>query len=305
MVKIIVVGSINMDVVNRVIDLPKPGETIQGLETHYNPGGKGANQAVAASKAGAEVMMIGAVGNDAFGPELISTLEGFGVNTKYILEKETNSGMAFITIDRTGENHIILSEGANGKLSIEDMVQVDAVWSDVSAVLLQNEISWETTEFMIQEVNKKGVRVYINPAPAVKLSDDLLAQIHTLVLNETEAEFLTGRSVETKEQAMSIVELFIDKGVRKVILTLGKNGSICMDQSKQLYQTPAFKVDVVDTTAAGDTFIGAYAVAFESGMSAQDSLTFASAAAALTVTRKGAQQSIPNQQEIQQFLNYC
>jgi ribokinase len=300
--RILVVGSINMDIVNHVIHHPQPGETIKGTGTEYSPGGKGANQAAAASLSGGEVSMIGAVGQDAFGPELIANLRKYGVKTNRIMPKAENSGMAFITVDHTGENHIILSEGANGKLTSEDIESYSLEYKGFGAVLLQNEIDWAATEYVIRTANQQGVHVYFNPAPAMAIPDDVISCIDTLILNESEAELISGLSVKNEEQAKAAAEFFIDKGIGRVILTLGSKGALCLDKEKNEYRVAAYSVAVVDTTAAGDTFIGAFAAASESGEALEDCLHYASAAAALAVTKRGAQVSIPDREEICFFL---
>jgi ribokinase len=299
--RILVVGSINMDVVNHVESYPQPGETIKGFGTQYTPGGKGANQAVAASLSGSEVVMIGAVGKDVFGSELISTLKQFDVDTSFVFTKESTSGLAFITVNQAGENSIILNEGANGKLSIQDIEAALPEIGEVSGVLLQNEISWETTKYMIQEAKRLNIHVYFNPAPSLEIPVDTLPLINTLILNETEAEAITGLTVETEQQAKLTAELLVEKGVERVILTLGRKGALCVTKDQFIHMT-AFKVVAVDTTAAGDTFIGAFATASEMGQPIENSLRFATAAAALTVTKKGAQLSIPGSTEIKAFI---
>lgn len=306
MSKIAVIGSINMDVVNYVKKHPLLGETIYGLGTAYSPGGKGANQAVAAAMAGGDVTMIGAVGQDPFGSELIASLRRYGVRTESILTKEETSGIAFITVDASGENNIILSQGANGKLTASDIDASLHALEGVKAVLLQNEIPWETTRYAIHQVRKKGIRVYWNPTPAIKLDTDDLSLIDVIVLNETEAEEITGLSVQVEEQAKLVAKQIINAGAHTVVVTLGDRGSLFVNRDGELIRTQAFNVkEVIDTTAAGDTFIGAFVVANESGFPTEESLAFASAAAAISVTKKGAQASIPSRGEIEHFLSEC
>ncbi|TBL71433.1 ribokinase [Paenibacillus thalictri] len=300
--KIAVVGSINMDVVNRVVKHPLPGETIKGLGTEYNPGGKGANQAVAAAQGGGDVTMIGAVGTDAFGGELLATLKERGVGTSGVAAKEGTSGLAFITVSEEGENNIILSEGANGRVLPEDIDLFAAELEGADVVLLQNEIPWETTLYTMQLAKEKGVRVFFNPAPAFKLPESAFSYIDVCILNETEAGEITGLPVESQEEAETAASKLIEGGMNCVILTLGVKGSVLVNQAGERIVTPSFKVTPVDTTAAGDTFIGAFAVASAEGKSLAEGLRFASAAAAITVTRSGAQMSIPGRQEIERFL---
>jgi ribokinase len=306
--KIAVVGSINMDVVNRVERHPLPGETVSGLETAYIPGGKGANQAVAAARAGAQVLMIGAVGQDPFGGPLVEALGQAGVDTAGVLEKEGTSGMAFITVDAHGENNIILSSGANGRLGVEDMeagligAAVRYGGMGLGGVLLQNEIPWETTSAAIRRARTLGATVYLNPAPARKVEDEVLAFVDVLVVNETEAAAISGMKVDSRENAEAAAEWLLGRGVREVIVTLGAAGVVYASKEGERVSVPAFRVESVDTTAAGDTFIGAYAAARDRGDSVQDALRWANAAAAIAVTRPGAQSSIPSANEVDQWL---
>jgi ribokinase len=292
-----------MDIVNEVKNHPIPGETIHGFSTKYFPGGKGANQAVAAARAGGEVMMIGAVGDDAFAQVLIASLEESGVDARNVLYKQGNSGLAFITVDEHGENSIILSAGANGLLRAEDVWVDQLSFDSTSVVLLQNEIAWETNVKVMQEASKKGARILFNPAPALKVPEELFPYIHTLILNETEAEVITGLEIgdEFANAEAAITEL-LNSGIQSVILTLGSKGCLYMGSDRVIITCPAFQVKAVDTTAAGDTFIGAYACALVEGISIPESLRFASAAAAITVTGEGAQASIPTRVQVDAFL---
>lgn len=304
--KIAVVGSINMDVVNRVERHPLPGETVSGLETAYIPGGKGANQAVAAARAGAQVLMVGAVGRDPFGGPLVEALGRAGVDTAGVLEKEGTSGMAFITVDAHGENNIILSAGANGRLAVGDMEAGLEGTADggtgLGGVLLQNEIPWETTSAAARRARALGAAVYLNPAPARKVEDDVLALVDVLVVNETEAAAVSGIKVDSRESAEEAAEWLLGRGVREVIVTLGAAGVVYASGEGERLYVPAFRVEAVDTTAAGDTFIGAYAAARERGATVRESLQWANAAAAIAVTRRGAQSSIPSADEVNRWL---
>lgn len=304
MVNILVVGSVNMDIVNNVEKHPLPGETIKCRRTQYTPGGKGANQAIAAALTGGTVSMIGAVGQDDIGSKLQSNIQSFGAETKHMLIKEGTSGLAFITVDQLGENTIILSEGANAKLTEEDVKQIisDSTFDQVDTVLLQNEIPWQTTLFAIKEAHRRGIRIMFNPAPALMLTEDILSLIDVLILNETEAEMITSRKVGNQKEALQAAQQLVNNGVTEVILTLGDKGSIYVNQKKDVIITPAFKVLSVDSTAAGDAFIGAFATSSRLAISIEESLRFAAAAAAITVTRDGAQMSIPNAKEIEEFL---
>nr|WP_218090303.1 ribokinase [Paenibacillus solanacearum] len=298
---IAVVGSINIDIVNRVQEYPVPGQTIKSEGTEYNYGGKGANQAVAAARSGGRTMMAGAVGSDSFGGELLEALRREGIDTKRVDRKSGNSGMAFITVDASGQNQIILSEGANGSVVPED---VKPLWAmpDVAAVLLQNEIPWETNRSVLRQARAAGIRVTFNPAPALPIPDDVLALIDTLIVNESEAEFISGRTVGSRAEAETAARALLDRGAGEVIVTLGSQGALYMARSGDSFYTPAYPVKAVDTTAAGDTFIGAYTAQVCEGSPIPEALRFASAAAALTVMRSGAQSSIPTREEIASFL---
>ncbi|MFB5191385.1 ribokinase [Alicyclobacillus fastidiosus] len=296
---IVVVGSLNMDVVNRVEKHPLPGETIKGKGTEYIPGGKGANQAVAASRANASVRMVGAVGKDGFGKQLVASLNQDGIDTTNVLVKDGTSGIAFITVNDQGENNIILSEGANGALTTEDIQSIaDALLCD--AVLVQNEIPLETTYETIRAARGRATRIYYNPAPAHPVPKEILQMIDVLVLNETEASVVLNRVLTTHKEYVDAAKELVFRGAKAVILTLGPEGAIFVNEHQSV-RVPAFQVSAVDTTAAGDTFIGAFASVYK-GDNAMESLRYASAASAITVTRAGAQISIPTGQEIEEFL---
>lgn len=302
MSKIVVIGSMNMDIVNHVENHPKPGETIKGWGTAYYPGGKGANQAVAAARSGGQVMMAGAVGTDTFAGKLVSTLQGEGINKDSILEKDGTSGIAFITVDSSGENTIILSEGSNGKFMPEDLDPIFRMKKSGDIILLQNEIPWPTTEYAIRTAHRKGVRVFLNPAPAVKVPKGLFPLLDMLILNETEVEAITDTPVKDIKHARIAASLLNEWGLKEVIITLGKNGSLYRNQEGCEIITPSFSVNAIDTTAAGDTFIGAFAAENVLGPPIQDCLQYATAAAALSVTIQGAQSSIPTREKILTFL---
>lgn len=300
--RIVAVGSVNMDVVNRVARHPQPGETVHGLGTEYSPGGKGANQAVAAARAGAAVAMVAAVGSDSFGQELRDSLGASGIDAGRVLTKPGTSGLAFITVDQAGENIIILSQGANGKLSPEDVDAAGDVFDGAAILLTQNEIPWKTTRFALESAHRRGVRTLFNPAPAFAAPKDVLPYVDWMVLNETEAEHITGVRVDGPDAARRAASLLVADGVGAAVVTLGEQGAVYLDRSGQDVFTPAYRVDPVDTTAAGDTFIGAFAARIAAGSDVRGALRFASAAAALTVTRRGAQSSIPRRAEIEAFL---
>lgn len=296
-----IIGSLNMDIVSNVKKFPVPGETIHSHQLQYFSGGKGANQAVAAARSGASCYMVGAVGQDSFAQVLIDELAASKVNTRHVLRKEGTSGTAIITVEESGENYIVLSPGSNGKLTPQDIdEQVD--WKDTFAILLQNEISWETNRHIIRRAKEEGVTVWLNPAPAISIPQELWQDIDTFIMNETETTVITGIEVVDKSSATLAAEHLIDQGVSRIIITLGKQGCIYADASGNKYAIPAYEVKVVDTTAAGDTFIGAYAAACMRGESIDEALRYATASSALTVTKSGAQASIPYLEDVMSFM---
>ncbi|MCU9612669.1 ribokinase [Caldibacillus lycopersici] len=304
MSRIMVIGSLNMDIVSRVENYPLPGETIKGIKTDVNPGGKGANQAVAIARAGGNVSMVGAIGTDVFGDQLLEALQQENIETNNIIRKEGTSGLAVITVDSKGSNSIILLEGANGLLSMDDLTDIlpEAIKDPANIFLLQNEVPWETTKNIIESLSASNASIYLNPAPAQHIPTEIISKLTGIFLNEIEATIITGLSVIDQESASAAAEKLIAYGVTEVIITLGEKGSLYRDFREHVYFTPGRKVNAMDTTAAGDTFIGAYLASKQQGYSIEASLEYATAAAALTVSREGAQKSIPYQEEILQFL---
>jgi ribokinase len=284
-----------------VLRFPLPGETIVGDDFLTSPGGKGANQAVAARRLGADVRMIGKVGNDAYGARLRQNLqaEGIEVQSVEMIEGEP-SGVAVIVVDRSGQNSIVVASGANRRLSPADLVvNGDSFrWADV--VLFQLESPLETVCQGIRLAHAGDSLVILNPAPAQSLPPDIWPLVDFLVLNESEAALLTG-GLGDRLGVEQAAEEFLQRGVRQVIISLGERGAY-FASAKERFTQPAFPVISVDSTAAGDAFVSALAVAFASGWAVQRSLPFAAASGALTVTRMGAQSSLPTRQEVEDFL---
>jgi ribokinase len=301
MSKILVVGSMNMDIVTQVDRHPVPGETIHGKRTSFHSGGKGANQAVAAARSGAAVSMAGALGIDPFGNEIRRRLSEDGINLQYVLDKPATTGVAIIMIDSMGENNIVLSTGANGLFSEADLEGLE--FSAYDAILLQNEISWETNRRVLEKAALAGTRVLFNPAPALWIEQRYLPMIGMLILNEVEAEELTGLKVDKQESVQQACEILIKQGVKEVIVTLGSRGCFYRNDSGKSIATGAYKISAVDTTAAGDTFIGAFAAKYLSDERIEDSLRYATAAAALTISSEGAQSSIPTENQVLTFMS--
>jgi len=298
MSKIVVIGSSNTDMVIKSRHLPAPGETILGGEFLMNPGGKGANQAVAAARLGGEVVFVAKVGNDIFGQEAVAGFKKEGINTDFIVvDSEQPSGVAIIMVDEKGENCISVASGANNALCPADvdraLEEIDA--SDV--LLMQLETPIETIEHAAALGSEKGKTVILNPAPARELSDELLSKLDIITPNESEAEILTGIKVESPEDAKAASKALRGKGVGTVIITLGSEGAY-VESGAFSGMVPVRKVDVVDTTAAGDTFNGALAVALAAGKGTEDAVAFANAAASISVTRLGAQASAPRLKEL-------
>jgi ribokinase len=295
---IVVVGSLNMDMVVRTQRHPQIGETVIGYDFRTYPGGKGANQAVAAARLGGRVRMIGRVGGDRFGNELLQTVTNAGVDTTYVLEDEqTPSGVAFITVDDRGNNTIVVASGANARLSPDDIASAEEAFVGASVLLLQLECPLVAVEYAIHLARKHHLQIVLNPAPAQLLDAELLGQVDYLIPNQTELALLSGQ--ETPEVA---IEVLGGLGVKKIVVTLGDLGALVVEGDR-FEKIPAYKVPVVDTTAAGDAFAGAFAVALTEGLSIWKAARWGNAAGAMTVMRAGAQPSLPGRGEIDRFLS--
>ena len=295
---IIVIGSSNTDMVIKSKKLPAPGETILGGTFLMNPGGKGANQAVAAARLGGNVTFVTKTGNDIFGTDALQILNNEGINTSYIIKDAKNpSGVALINVDETGENSIVVAPGSNASLSAYDINDEVFETNSDDLFLMQLEIPLGTVEFVAQKAVSKGNRVILNPAPARQLSDDLLNCLYLITPNETEAELLTGIEVHDVVTAEKAAFKLRNKGVRNVIITMGALGAYILSGTISKL-VPVIPVKAIDTTAAGDVFNGALAVAISEGKDIEDAVTFANKAASISVTRMGAQVSAPYRKEI-------
>jgi len=298
MKRIIVIGSSNTDMVIKTEKLPAPGETILGGKFLMNPGGKGANQSVAASRLGGKVTIISKRGNDLFGNQAVGLLMREGVDIKYIVkDPDLPSGVALITVDSTGENSIVVAPGSNGNLLKEDIPSVIFDTGKFEILLLQLEIPIDTVEYSAVTASEHGIKVILNPAPARKLSDNLLKHTWLITPNETEAETITGVIITDIPSAERAAELIQERGVKNVIITLGEAGAYIKSEN-YTGLIPGIKVKPVDTTAAGDVFNGALAVAISEGSDLKDAVIFANKAASISVTRMGAQASAPYRNEI-------
>lgn len=298
MAEIVVVGSLNIDLVVRVARLPQPGETVPGGDVQTIPGGKGANQAAAAARLGGQVALVGCVGNDAFGMRLIDNLAAQQVDTARVrVDDGAPTGMALILVDECGENSIVVSAGANGRLSRRDLDAAEALLARARLLLLQLEVPLDSVAYALALARRHGVQTVLNPAPAQALPRDLLAQVDCLVPNETEASQLTGMAVHDPHSAAAAAQQLRSWGVGAVIVTLGGQGALLAD-GRQVMHVPAPAVQVMDTTAAGDAFIGGLSVALVSGRPLEEAVRYAVCAGALAVTRFGAQTSLPSAEEV-------
>ena len=296
--KILIVGSSNTDMVIKTQNFPAPGETILGGRFLMNAGGKGANQAVAAARLGGLVTFVGKIGDDIFGKQAVQQLEDEGINVDFVaVDLENPSGVALITVDRKGENSIVVAQGSNGTLSAADFDKAMAMLNESEFVLMQLEIPIPTVEHIARIAVTKQKKVVLNPAPAAKLSDELLKNLYIITPNETEAELLTGIKVTDEQSALKSATFLHQKGIEIVIITMGSAGAFLLaNGNAEIIGAP--KVEAVDTTAAGDTFNGALVVALSEGQTIQESIAFANKAAAISVTRIGAQSSVPFRKEI-------
>jgi len=303
MADIIVVGSLNMDLVVRAPHMPAPGETIIGSDFRTIPGGKGANQAVAAAKLGAQVSMVGRVGDDDFGRAQLRNLGQLGIDTRYItVDPDAATGIALITLDASGQNSIVIAAGANMHLTVADIDAAQEIIAQADVLVCQLESPLEAVEHAIALAHSCGVKVILNPAPARKLSPETLSKVDFLIPNESETAILTGMEVTDVPSAKKAADHLRQQGVGIVILTLGEKGALLVGPSEEMY-IPAYEVEVVDTTAAGDAFVGGFAVALAEGENLANAVRLANAAGALTVTRLGAQPSLPTRKEVESLLS--
>lgn len=296
---IIVIGSLNADLVVKSPRFPQPGETISGEDLQIIPGGKGANQAVAAARQGVGVAMVGRVGSDSFGPFLLENLKSNQVNTSHVLVDESATGTAIIVVDANGQNSIVLSPGANGKVMPADVDS--ASFLNAKLLLLQLEIPTPTVLRAAQKARENGLTVILNPAPAKSLPAEFLANVDILIPNESELALLTNLPVNDTSSAEVAAKELLKLGIKTVIVTLDSKGALLVT-STQVTHIDAYKVSVVDTTAAGDAFIGGFASAMLSGSSLEESVRYGCACGALATTKFGAQPSLPTKEETARFI---
>jgi ribokinase len=302
MKKILIIGSSNVDLVATMDDFPKIGETVEGNSFGFSMGGKGANQAVAAKRAGGIVTFITSVGDDDYGHNALEFYKKEGVDISYsIVNENVTTGTASIWVDKNGDNSIVIIPGANDLLSPEIINKNMSIIEESDIIVLQMEIPYQTVKAICKIAYQKGKIVILNAAPAYPLDEDILKAVVYLIVNENEAETILH---ENKEEigVEGLVDKLIEKCVKNVILTLGRDGCIYKD-SKDHFHIPAFSVETKDSTGAGDTFCGALATRISKGECMKDALIFASAAAALCVTKMGALPSVPTEAEINLFLS--
>lgn len=300
--RITVVGSLNMDLVVRAPRIPRPGETILGGEFRTAPGGKGANQAVAAARLGGQVSMVGRVGSDAFAQSLLDGLTADGVDHTFVMQDpEAATGVALIMVDDAGENTIVVASGANMRLSPADVDAAEAAIAAADVLLLQLEVPLAAVVQAARVARAHGATVILNPAPACSLPNELLSLVDVLIPNESETALLTHLPVDDWAEIESAAMALRELGVDTVVLTLGKRGALLVEKGeKELI--PAFEVTPVDTTAAGDAFVGGFAVALAEGRSLTDAVRWGNAAGALATTRLGAQPSLPARRAVEALV---
>ncbi len=298
MLDILVIGSLNADLVVRSPRFPKSGETISGENLQIIAGGKGANQAVAVARQGVDVAMVGKVGNDAFGNLLLDNLKKNNVDVSKVGQVDCATGTAVIVVDSNGQNSIVLSPGANGQVDSKD---IDSA-PDAKILLLQFEIPMETVLHAAKRYKSKSTKVILNPAPAKEISDELLSHVDILIPNESELSLLSNKSVTDIKSAEVAAKKLLKHGIETIIVTLGENGALIVD-SKQATHINTYQVDVADTTAAGDSFIGGFSSALLQNKSLEESVRYGCACGALATTKFGAQPSIPTKEEVEKFIS--
>ena len=304
MKNIIVLGSINMDLVVQTERAPRGGETLSGTSFQTIPGGKGANQAVAIARQGGAISMIGRVGNDGFGKELLNKLKENNVNIDHVKEDEScSTGVAMIIVEKNGQNRIIIVPGANGKVVNEDIDSAKGLFDHGGFLVTQLETPLSTVAYAIELAKKKNIKTVLNaaPAPDKPLDREFLKGIDYLLVNETEAQMISGKTVDNLDSALNAAQELNKQTNGCIILTLGEKGSVTAD-GNSVWHTPSFKINAIDTTAAGDSFTGGLVSALQQGLSLKEAVIHANAAGALAACKLGAQPSLPTLSEIKEFL---
>lgn len=303
MSKILVIGSLNMDMVAKVKRIPKLGETILGDRLMLNPGGKGANQCYTVGKLGGNAIMLGCVGNDSYGDILIESLVTAEVNTSFIKRcEDIHTGTALIQIDDFGNNNIVVIKGANDKCDEGYLSDNDDVIKACDIIMLQMEIPYNAIYYAIKRGRELGKKIILNPAPAPEeFPDDIINKVDIITPNEIELEMLSKMKIKSEGDIVKGAQKLINQGVDHVLVTVGSKGAMYVNKNGYKY-FPSRKVDAIDTIGAGDCFNGAFAVAISEGLVIDDAITFANIAASISVTRQGAQSSIPSREEVDEIL---
>ena len=299
---VIVYGSINTDLIAYTPVLPRKGETLLGNSYLMALGGKGANQAVSAAKLGAEVNMVGHVGNDTFGTQVINQLDSYGVDISAVeVVSDQGSGLAVISVDENGDNTIIVLSGANMEFDQCDIDRTEMLFDDAEVLLLQLEVPVEADLAIARAAHKRGIKVVLDPAPAAPLPDDLYDVIDVITPNEVEIEMMVGIRPDSREDITEAATILQSRGVNTVIVTLGSEGVFCLSGSRSIF-IPSFEVNAIDSVGSGDAFNGGLAVAISEGKDIEEALIWGSAAGALSTTRSGAAGAMPNRNELIKFI---
>jgi len=299
---VVVVGSLHMDLTVKAKTIPRLGETVLGDEFKMSPGGKGANQAVAAAKLGANVTLIGRVGSEAFGTDLVKNAGLHRIDTKFITrDTETQTGLALIMVDQKGNNIIAVFPGADMKCSKQDIDRAEPIIKSADILLAQLETPLPTVQHAIKKAFQHGVKVILNPSPAHTLPEGMLKQVYVLTPNESEAETLTGIAITSLSTAKKATREILRKGAANVVLTMGKMGAL-IGTRDEIFQVKSPEVTPVDTTGAGDAFCGALGVAISSGKNLEEAVAYANCAGALATTKMGAQEAMPTKEELEEFM---
>ncbi len=295
-----VIGSLNMDLVTKVDKTPLVGQTVFGEGLVKHEGGKGANQAVAIGKLGGNVSMLGMLGSDPFADTLKKSLKKNNVDTKYLFSTtKAPTGTALIMVNKSGDNSIVVIPGANNELS-EQTIE-EEFFKETDFVLAQFEVPKKTILKAFTIAKNMGIKTVLNPAPASTIDDDLLSICDILIPNETEFEIITGCSANNKESIIKGANILFDKGVHEVLVTLGENGAIYLTSDGTIYEEDAYEINAVDTTAAGDSFIGGLLTSLSNNKTMEEAIGYAMKVGALTVSKQGAQSSLPQTDEVEQF----
>ncbi|MGL4732982.1 MAG: ribokinase [Fusobacteriaceae bacterium] len=300
MKKIVVLGSINMDLVTFCERSPRGGETLFGKEFRQIPGGKGANQAVAMGKLGADVIMLGKVGTEGMGETLLNSMKKDGVKTDKIEKSSLTTGIAKIIVEENGQNRILVVPGANGDVDNTYIERNIETIKNSDILVCQLEIPIESVKYAFGKAKEMGKITVLNPAPAAHLDEEIIKNSDYIIPNETELEIITGIKTDTLEGVKEAAASLLQKGVKGLLITLGSKGSLYIDRDREI-MTPAYKVKAIDTTAAGDSFIGGFVKGISQGMEIGQAIELGTKVAAISVTRVGAQTSLPTQEEVKNF----